>query len=952
MKFSIGIDLGTTNCALAFVPLDAPGAGSRVLSIPQWESPGALAESETLPSFLYLPAAAEKESFAARGGSGDWIPGAYARKQAADRPGAVAHSAKSWLCHHAVDRAQPILPWGSQEISHDEKISPIRASAFLLNYLRDAWDTAFAGDDEEAVFDAQQITVTVPASFDAAAQKLTLEAAAAAGFPEKIRLLEEPQAAFYRWLERHPETGALREKLPRLADASQHVLVVDIGGGTSDFSLFEIRLAGEDGPPDIKRVAVSDHILLGGDNIDLAIAHLVEPRFGADGGQGTLSAKQWNYLVARCRDLKERILAEAEGAGGEGEQEIAYPVSVPGTGSGLIAGTQSAGIARGEVLSLLFDGFFPRCELRDKPAQPRAALRELGLPYASDSAITRHLAAFLDGRPSVDAILFNGGTLFPEKLRRHLAGQIAAWQGGAAPAVLENPEPNLAVARGAAHYGALFHREGGGSRIEAGAARAVYLEVAAGSSGARAGQRSLVCILPRGTQPEDEVLVSKPELRLRLNRKVEFQPWYSTRRERDKAGAVISLDDAGFHSLPPLHTTAELSKKEAISGDHRLSVNLRSKLNAVGLLNVACVSADERIDRSWPLEFDLQALHGQKSLAADAAQPASHPADEGETDDVSPDPGIDPEVFAQAGERIAALLQNPPTRRDPVTPARLLKSLEKILGQPKQDWNGALVRGLWPALEACFECRATSIDHEETWLSCAGFLLRPGYGAALDDARIDSLWHLHDSGLAFPNKRIKIQAYVLWRRVAGGLDRARQAAVLAPELSRLREAKNPPADLVRLAGALERLDPGIKRELSDLFLERGAALAREGGHAGPFFAALTSLLSRTPLYAGPETVLPPEAVEEAFQATHDLDWSAESGFGELATLFLRAARLTGDRHLDVPKAVGNEIREKLKKSGSTPVKLAPLRDVIAIAQADRAVLFGESLPPGISLGGE
>lgn len=945
MNYSIGIDLGTTNCALAFVPLDEPGAASRVLSIPQWETPGALADCETLPSFLYLPAPAEKASFAARGESGVWVPGAYARKQAAGRPGAVAHSAKSWLCHHAVDRSQPILPWGSAEVGDDEKISPIRASAFLLNYLRHAWDAAFQG----AAFDAQQITVTVPASFDAAAQKLTLEAAAAAGYPGGIRLLEEPQAVFYRWLERHPETGALREKLPRLAAAPQHVLVVDIGGGTSDFSLFEIRLPAAHALPDIKRVAVSDHILLGGDNVDLAIAHLVEPRFGEDGEHGTLTARQWNYLVARCRDLKERILAENDG---DEESGVAYPVSVPGAGSGLIAGTQSAEVDRGEVLALLYDGFFPRCELNDKPAQRRAALRELGLPYAADSAVTRHLAAFLDGRPSVDAILFNGGTLFPEKLRRRLVDQVAAWQGGVAPAVLDNPEPNLAVARGAAHYGALFHRERGGSRIEAGAARAVYLEVAAGSSGQRAGQRSLVCILPRGTQPEDEVLVSKPELRLRLNRKVEFQPWYSTRRERDKAGAVVSLDDAEFHSLPPLHTTAELSKKENIPEESRISVHLRSKLNAVGLLNVACVSADDRIDRSWPLEFDLQALHGRKTPAG-ASEPLPAPSDGGARDVVAPDPGVEAEVFSQAGERIAALLKNPPSRRDPVTPARLLKSLEKILGQPKQNWNGALVRGLWPALEACFEVRATSVDHEETWLSCAGYLLRPGYGAALDDARLDSLWRLHECGLAFPDKRIKIQEYVLWRRVAGGLDRARQAAVLDPELSRLREAKNPPSDLVRLAGSLERLDPAMKRELAGLLLARGAALAREGGHAAPFFAALTSLLSRTPLYAGPETVLPAAMVEDAFEALRDLDWSAGSGSsgGELSILFLRAARLTGDRHLDVPNPLGKEIFSKLEKAGVAPLKLRPLREVIAIAQADRALLFGESLPSGISLGG-
>lgn len=932
MKFSIGIDLGTTNCALAYTPIGKAGAKSLVLSIPQWESPGALSEHETLPSFLFRPAAAERAAFSGLSDSdadgGAWIPGAYARKQAADRPGAVAHSAKSWLCHHAVDRTQPILPWGSTEIAGGEKISPVRASALLLSYLRHAWDAAFPG----AAFDDQDVTVTVPASFDAVAQKLTLEAAAEAGFPDEIRLLEEPQAAFYRWLERHPKSGALVGKLPSLATQPQHVLVVDIGGGTSDFSLFEIQVPAKGELPKIKRVAVSDHILLGGDNVDLAIAHLVEPRFGSGG----LSAKQWNYLVGRCRDLKERILSEPEDEADDTE----YAVSVPGAGSSLIAGTQSAEITRAEILSLLLDGFFPPCKASDKPEKPRGALRELGLPYAVDSGITRHLAAFLDDRPKVDAILFNGGSLYPEKLRRRLSKQIAAWQNDEAPVVLDNPEPSLAVARGAAHYGALFHRKGGrASRIEAGAARAVYLEVAGASSGKAARGRSLVCVLPRGTQPEDEIVVTKPELRLRLNRKVEFQPWYSTRRERDKAGALVSPDD-GFHPLPPLHTTAELPGNRS-QKDARIAVRLRSKINAVGLLNVACVSADDRVRQSWPLEFDLRTLHGK-------SDPPPPPAGAG-AGEVPQDPGVGAEVFSQAEQRIAGLLGNPPNRRDPVTPARLIKSLEKILGQPKQNWNGALVRGLWPAFEARFDDRVRSIDHEETWLSCSGFLLRPGYGAALDDARIDSLWRLHESGLAFPKKGNQIQSYVLWRRVAGGLDRARQAGVIEPELQRLLEAKNPPADLVRLAGVLERLDPGLKRQLASRFLQHGAALARDGGHAAPFFAALTSLLSRTPAYGGPETILPPEVVEEAFGALRDLDWSADSG-GELPTLFLRAARLTGDRQLDVSRSVGKEIQAKLEKSGVAPPKLHPLREVVAIGQAERALLIGESLPPGISLG--
>lgn len=937
MKFSIGIDLGTTNCALAYLPLDVAGAQSRVLPIPQREAAATEAEHPTLPSFLYRP----------EDGDGTWIPGVFARKQAADRPGAVAHSAKSWLCHHAVDRSRPILPWGSSEVAPGDRISPIQASALLLAHLKQAWDAAFTGDDG-AAFEEQDITVTVPASFDAAAQKLTMEAAAAAGFPESMRLLEEPQAAFYRWLEGHPEPGALMKKLPGLATAPQHVLVVDIGGGTSDFSLFEIRSSGAGKAADIKRMAVSDHILLGGDNVDLAIAHLAEPRLGQEGERGALTGRQWSDLVARCRDLKEHILGDQ--AYDHGDAGASFQVSVPTAGSGLLSGTLSAELAREELTSLVFEGFFPRCDLDAKPRVLYGALKEMGLPYAADSAITRHLAAFLRGRPAVDAILFNGGTLSPAALREHLIAQVAAWQEDEPPITLDNPERDLAVARGAAHYGALFHRSGA-SRIAAGAARAVYLEVASGESSARA--RSLVCILPRGTQPEQEILLREPELLLQLGKRVEFKTWYSTRHGRDKSGTTRPLEREHFHPLPPLRTTAELAGESTGPDASQLRIHLRAKLNAVGMLQVSCVSAEEGINQSWPLEFDLGAVHQQTDEATSKHEKAARSAavkPPQEAAAMDADPGVEPAALEAARERIAQLLQNPPDRRDPVTAARLFKSLQKILNKPKQDWNGALVRDLWSVLDEQFETRALSIDHEETWLSCAGFFLRPGYGAPGDAARIDHLWRLHEEGLASPNKRVRIQAYVLWRRVAGGLDHARQAALIGPELPRLRESRNPPVDLVLLAGALERLEAGLKRELVTLFVARGVEVARAGGHAGPFFMALGSLLNRTPLYAGQETVLPPELVGEVFAALRDLDWSADSA-SEVQGLFLRAARLTGDRHLDLPKPLGREIASKLTSTGISPVKLAPLREVVAIAATDRSRIFGESLPPGISLGG-
>ena len=350
-RFAIGIDLGTTNSALAFAPLVGEGT-PEVLLVPQWEGLAGLTEKPTLPSFLYLP----EEAVAAhlRGeevGAGQWIVGLFARVKASEAPGRVVHSAKSWLCHHAADRSAPFLPWGSTVLPREQKISPVRASALILNYLRGIWNSRFA--QAGFAFDDQDITVTVPASFDAAAQRLTITAAEEAGFPGDVRLLEEPQAAFYCWLESHDPARELWQR-PDNGDAGpRHVLVIDIGGGTSDFSIFEVRLNEQTPDPDIRRVAVSEHTLLGGDNIDLAVAHFLEPRLA--GADGRLSGPQWDQLVAACRHLKEHALAAT------GLPDGRFVVALAGRGSGMVGGSQTATVMRAEIESLLLDGFFPFC---------------------------------------------------------------------------------------------------------------------------------------------------------------------------------------------------------------------------------------------------------------------------------------------------------------------------------------------------------------------------------------------------------------------------------------------------------------------------------------------------------------------------------------------------------------------------------------------------------------
>jgi hypothetical protein len=579
------------------------------------------------------------------------------------------------------------------------------------------------------------------------------------------------------------------------------------------------------------------------------------------------------------------------------------------------------------------DGFFPECDRKDRPSTTQAGLREWALPYATDSAVTRYLADFLRNRPNVGAILFNGGTLYPQSLRRRLRNEIARWQNGAEPLILENSEPSLAVAKGAARFGAIVHRHGG--RIQAGAARAIYLEVhRASSENKKTAERTLLCILPGGARAEEEFHVSQNGLELRVNRLVQFQPYYSLRRDKDRSGTLVEWNDREFHRLPPLQTTAKLAGSEREA--NRLPIALKTRINDLGLLSVACVSADPQLPGTWPLEFDLR--------PHPAGNRSPEQADHGAG--TAAGPGLESEQLEKAQKRILDLFSGPLNPRDKLSATNLLKSLEQILHKPKADWNYLLIRFLWRSLDESFQRRNTSVEHEETWLILAGYFLRPGFGAPGDEARISSLWRIHAEGLKYPGKRNQLQAFILWRRVAGGLNQDRQTAILAPELSRIRTQTNVPAELVRLAGALERIDIATKSELFGEFLRAAHAAVVEKQHATPYLVALGLLLNRSPLYAGPEFVLPPALVDKAYDALSDLDW-ADPALVEIQTLFLRAGCIVDDQKIDLPKSLRDKIASKLQKAGVSLAKVARLRSYVPLAAADRANLFGESLPPGL-----
>ncbi|MBF0632841.1 MAG: Hsp70 family protein [Magnetococcales bacterium] len=927
-RFSIGIDLGTTSSVMAYQPLQG-GSGSEVFPVVQWLSRAHVGESSTLPSFLYLPEAALLPQYAGKGaGKDSWIIGHLARAQATQSPGRVVHSAKSWLCHHAADRTAPFLPFASEEIGHQEKISPLRALALILNYFSGVWNDRFAASGDDFSFENQSITITVPASFDAVAQRLTLMAAREAGFPKGVRLIEEPQAAFYRWLERHPTQEALWSGLPGERQQECCVLVVDIGGGTSDFSLFALeRQPGK--PPSIRRVAVSEHILLGGDNIDLAIAHQLQPRLVGDEGQ--LTGQQWDNLVARCRDLKEKALAV------EGPLDEFFSLSISGRGSSLLASAMSARMTRGEIHQILLDGFFPECTRDALPETPRGAFKEWGLPYAADSAMTRHLAAFLNGQPRVDAVLFNGGSLIPQFLRSRLLQHIAHWQEGGQPLSLENPEPDLAVALGAARYGRILHAKE--HRIEGGAPRAIFMEVhrKGEKNEKKSGPPSLVCILPRGAKSGERFDMTDLPLSLHINRPVRFQSHYALRGGKMTAGSLVDWNEKEFHPLTALETIVQLDETTANRFGKTIPVTISAEQNELGLLQVVLHSQHPDLKQFWPLEFNLRPHEGGA---------ANRGIKQSKSAEVTAQPNVAPEALALARERIKQMFSQPQGKRDKLTATRLTKNLEEILARPKGEWNWVVVRGFWEVLAGCFPNRSLSIDHEETWLILAGFFLRPGFGAVMDETRMDHLWRFRENGSAFPGKRIRLQEYILWRRLAGGLDRQRQERLFSPELHALRTAKSPSPELIRLSGALERLGHDIKTELIDLFIERAEALLKSKQYADPYVNALGLLLNRTPLHAGPEVVVSPDKVEQAFGAFSSFDWSGPQGM-EMTALFLQAARVVDNRSLDLSGSLRKKIASKLEKSGVSSLKVSRLLEFYPVVRADQVSLYGESLPPGL-----
>jgi hypothetical protein len=611
-RFVVGIDLGTTNSALAYVDTGA-GKDAKVtpFPIPQVIAPGAVEDHTLLPSFLYLPGPGEQPAGALKlpwDAKRDYAVGEFARAFGSQVPTRLVASAKSWLCHPGVDRKAPILPHRAPDTGR--KVSPVEASVRYLKHMAEAWNHVMARDAKDAKanrLEAQDIVLTVPASFDAAARELTVEAARAAGF-ENLTLLEEPQAAFYAWLDRAGDDWRKQVAVGEL------VLVADVGGGTTDFTLIEV--GEENGSLALTRLAVGDHLLLGGDNMDLTLAFHVAQALAKNGTK--LDANQMTQLTYACRTAKEQLLANPKLA--------SAPVTVLGKGRSVVGGTIKYDLPRAEVEKTLVDGFFPECPRDAEPDRTATGLQELGLPYVADPGITRHLAQFLHrqsealaGRdahsgkkkktaadPAIPGVvLFNGGVFKADPLRNRLLGVLGAWAKSAKvepTREMAGADLDLAVARGAAYYGLV--KRGKGVRIRGGTARAYYIGVAPNMPAVPgyAPPLKALCVAPFGMEEGTEADIPGYEVGVRIGAEAEFRFLGSTVRRDDAAGTMVEDWEGQVDELAPVKTTLE--GKGGAAGGQVVPVHLHSRVTPVGQLELWLQSRDAK--QKWKLEFNVR----------------------------------------------------------------------------------------------------------------------------------------------------------------------------------------------------------------------------------------------------------------------------------------------------------------------------------------------------------
>ena len=902
-QFLVGIDLGTTHTVVAFAPISNT-QNIQLFPIEQLVDVGQVAVRSLLPSVRYHPAeaeiAADNLAFTANDNA---ILGEAARVLGAKTKGRFVTSAKSWLSHPSVDQSAAILPWGANE--DVLKVSPLEASASYLAHVRMVW----LHQNPDTPLENQDVVITVPASFDEGARSLTLEAAKIAGL-QNVRLLEEPQAVCYDWL--RCNTGKLNEKL-----ADVHLLLVcDVGGGTTDLTLIKVE-AGEK-EPKLTRIGVGDHLMLGGDNLDLALAHTLESRLSNN--EKRLSAAELSQLLEQCRQAKEKLLAE--------DAPESIKVTLLASGSKLFGGSLAAVLTRDEVRAIALDGFFPLSKLNELPDKKRSGVVEFGLPYAAEPAVSKHIAGFLKLHEHAakdalktdsivpDALLLNGGVFRSQPITKRAIELLNSWS-EKKPILLENQHPELAVAFGAVSY-AVARREKK-LKIGGGAARSYFLLLDTNPT-----EKQGICILPRGSEEGEEIILKNHRFALRLGTPVRFHLASTTGDSVFKSGDLVEITD-DFHSLPPLAVAFESDSTNDVL------VELSVMQTEVGTLKIQGVSIENPKQR-WNVEFQLR-----------RGAAVSNSSDEL------------PKNLDALCEKISDIFGAKSKQVAPNAVKNLRADLEKMTGMDRSEWNSPLLRTLFNTLLEGEKYRRRTEAHERVWLSLIGYCARPGFGYPLDDWRVEQLWKIYPHGIQFVNESQNwAEWWTLWRRIAGGLSEQAQESIFS-DISKFIDptAARQPAvlkqlktrsydDIVRLAAVLERLSVAKKIQLGEWFLKR----LGKSSESNQTWWAIGRIGARIPFHGSSHNVVSAEIIEIWLPQLLKEDWKKTPQIGFAATLI---SRMSGDRTRDISSEMRLQVLEKLKVSKAPASWLEMVESVKELSEKEEKQIFGEALPSGLKL---
>lgn len=915
-RYIVGIDSGTTNHAVSFIDTESDPQLLQVFAVEQLTAAGQTELRETLPSFVFSREdTADSADFRLpwQSLSDQPIVGFLARDLAAVQPGRAVESAKSWLCHPGVDRRASILPWHAEEGA--VRMSPVEGIAACLRQIRESWDYRHPA----APLAEQDVVITIPASFDEVARELTVAAARKAGIP-RLTLLEEPQAAFYAWIHQH------RESWEQLVLPGQNILVCDIGGGTTDFSLIQVRANGDQ--VEFHRVAVGDHLLLGGDNLDLAIAHHAEALLSPD---QPLEPSRWSRLISESRAAKEKLLGP--------DSPSSCSLAVGGTGSRFIGGTLQITLDRETIVQLVVDGFLPQVRLGEIPQQAQSGFQEFGLPFAADPSISRHLCSFLTTRSDAepiapDLVLFNGGffesQLLQDRVLAVLQDLFAESSPGFQPQVLTNTRLDLAVAQGAAAFGLV--RRGQGTRIVAGLARSYYIGVCQGDGAAAA-----VCLVSAGSESDGTVQTLEQKFRVRTAEPVEFPVYTSATRLTDSPGDLVPPDPEQLTALPPVRTMLTTRKQQ----QGLVEATLSAQLTEIGTLQLWCEQLDG--EKRWQLQFDVRsAVDTQRVVHMGTAEQSGIVDDE----QIALAGSVLQRVFTGSGEN----------------PDRCMKLLAESLGLARESWPPSLLRSMWLTLMDLSDSCRISAQHEARWLNLAGYCLRPGFGMAADDWRVEELWKVMRGRTQHQHPACLAEFRTLCRRISGGLSAGRQNQIARKIMPAIRQkvrqvqsgrgkggnyasGNHEAAEIWRMLGSFELLESALRRELGEMAADLSSRKSFTAIHRALIWT-VGRAGSRVPVY-GPLNSVLPAAISE--------DWISrllkEQDLQDSTTQYalMQLARKTGDRYRDISESLRRRTADLLTQAAAADDLVGLIRQGGTLSQEDTEVLLGESLPWGLQL---